>query len=195
MKKAQNQVKQAILADFSILANNKKSKMEIYSILANKYGISARNVRRIIGLLANKTETLANNTEILANKTETEIEYPEWFPNELKGQNQEDIPYELWHKYVPEHESTYKSDWHLFLDKYAAWLPPDSPRKQLSLETVDLKPHFLGTRRTVMHYQVSYKDGQYVFIDKNDGRRITHENFDEWKKLYHRACNANVILF
>ena len=57
--------------------------------------------------------------------------YPDWFPEELKGQNVIDIEYDLWMKYAEKlpYDKVLETPWIAFYKKYGQYMQKDHPNE------------------------------------------------------------------
>ena len=70
---------------------------------------------------------LDENVPCLDENVPCEKYYPEWFPEELKGQNVIDIEYDLWMKYAEKlpYDKVLETPWIAFYKKYGQYMQKD----------------------------------------------------------------------
>ena len=143
MKKTKTRVVYAILKEYENGAT-----MEY---LAQKYGITQGTIskwKKKYGTISENipcsTENIPCSTENIPCSTENvpcldknvpcstenvpcEKYYPEWFPEELKGQNVIDIEYDLWMKYAEKlpYDKVLETPWIAFYKKYGQYMQKD----------------------------------------------------------------------
>ena len=85
-----------------------------------KYGIISENVP----CLDENVPCLEENVPCLDENVPCEKYYPEWFPEELKGQNVIDIEYDLWMKYAEKltYDRVLETPWIAFYKKYGQYM-------------------------------------------------------------------------
>ena len=129
MKKTKTRVVYAILKEYENGAT-----MEY---LAQKYGITQGTIskwKKKYGTISENipcsTENVPCSNENIPCSTENvpcEKYYPEWFPEELKGQNVIDIEYDLWMKYAEKlpYDKVLETPWIAFYKKYGQYMQKD----------------------------------------------------------------------
>ena len=129
MKKTKTRVIYAVLKEYENGAT-----MEY---LAQKYGITHGTIskwKKKYGIISENvpcsTENVPCSTENVPCSTENvpcEKYYPEWFPEELKGQNVIDIEYDLWMKYAEKlpYDKVLETPWIAFYKKYGQYMQKD----------------------------------------------------------------------
>ena len=120
MKKTKTRVIYAILKEYENGAT-----MEY---LAQKYGITRGTISKWKKKYGTISEKFPSDTEKFPCSTEnvpcSEDIYPEWFPEELKGQNVIDIEYDLWMKYAEKlpYDKVLETPWIAFYKKYGQYM-------------------------------------------------------------------------
>ena len=126
MKKTKTRVIYAVLKEYENGATMK--------YLAQKYGISHGTIskwKKKYGTISENipcsTENIPCLDENIPCSTENipcEKYYPEWFPEELKGQNVIDIEYDLWMKYAEKlpYDKVLETPWIAFYKKYGQYM-------------------------------------------------------------------------
>lgn len=127
MKKTKTRVIYAVLREYENGATMK--------YLAQKYGLTHGTIskwKKKYGTLAENVPCLAENvpcsTENVPSLTEdvpcSRNIYPDWFPEELKGQNTIDIEYDLWMKYAEKlpYDKVLETPWIAFCKKYGQYM-------------------------------------------------------------------------
>ena len=129
MKKTKARVIYAILKEYENGAT-----MEY---LAQKYGISHGTIskwKKKYGIISENVPCsnenvpcLDENVPCLDENVPCEKYYPEWFPEELKGQNVIDIEYDLWMKYAEKlpYDKVLETPWIAFYKKYGQYMQKD----------------------------------------------------------------------
>ena len=126
MKKTKTRVVYAVLKEYENGAT-----MEY---LAQKYGITHGTIskwKKKYGIISENvpcyTENVpcyTENVPCLDKNVPCEKYYPEWFPEELKGQNVIDIEYDLWMKYADKlpYDKVFETPWIAFYKKYGQYM-------------------------------------------------------------------------
>ena len=126
MKKTKTRVIYAILKEYENGAT-----MEY---LAQKYGITQGTIskwKRKYGTISENipcsSENVPSDTENIPCSSENVPcgkYFPEWFPEELKGQNVIDIEYDLWMKYAEKlpYDKVLETPWIAFYKKYGQYM-------------------------------------------------------------------------
>ena len=126
MKKTKTRVVYAVLKEYENGAT-----MEY---LAQKYGITHGTIskwKKKYGIISENVPCLdknvpcfTENVPCLDENVPCEKYYPEWFPEELKGQNVIDIEYDLWTKYAGElpYDKVFETPWIAFYKKYGQYM-------------------------------------------------------------------------
>ena len=122
MKKTKARVIYAILKEYENGAT-----MEY---LAQKYGISHGTIskwKKKYGIISENVPCSNENVPCLDENVPCEKYYPEWFPEELKGQNVIDIEYDLWMKYAEKlpYDKVLETPWIAFYKKYGQYMQKD----------------------------------------------------------------------
>ena len=102
-----------------------------------KYGIISENVpcsnenvpclNKNIPCSTENVPCLDKNVPCSTENVPCEKYYPEWFPEELKGQNVIDIEYDLWMKYAEKlpYDKVLETPWIAFYKKYGQYMQKD----------------------------------------------------------------------
>ena len=126
MKKTKTRVVYAVLKEYENGAT-----MEY---LAQKYGITHGTISKWkkkygtisenVPCLDKNVPCLDKNVPCLDKNVPCEKYYPEWFPEELKGQNVIDIEYDLWMKYAEKlpYDKVLETPWIAFYKKYGQYM-------------------------------------------------------------------------
>ena len=126
MKKTKTRVVYAVLKEYENGAT-----MEY---LAQKYGITHGTIskwKKKYGIISENVPCLDKNVPCLDKNVPCSTEnvpcekyYPEWFPEELKGQNVIDIEYDLWMKYADKlpYDKVFETPWIAFYKKYGQYM-------------------------------------------------------------------------
>ena len=126
MKKTKTRVVYAVLKEYENGAT-----MEY---LAQKYGITHGTIskwKKKYGIISENVPCLDENVPCLDKNVPCSTEnvpcekyYPEWFPEELKGQNVIDIEYDLWMKYADKlpYDKVFETPWIAFYKKYGQYM-------------------------------------------------------------------------
>ena len=140
MKKAKTRVVYAVLKEYEngatmeYLAQKYGIKQGTISKWKKKYGIISENVPCSTENIPCSTENVPCSTEnvpcldenvpCLDENVPCEKYYPEWFPEELKGQNVIDIEYDLWMKYAEKlpYDKVLETPWIAFYKKYGQYM-------------------------------------------------------------------------
>ena len=136
MKKTKTRVIYAILKEYEngatmeYLAQKYGIKQGTISKWKKKYGIISENIPCSTENIPCSTENIPCSTENIPCSTENipcEKYYPEWFPEELKGQNVIDIEYDLWMKYAEKlpYDKVLETPWIAFYKKYGQYMQKD----------------------------------------------------------------------
>ena len=112
MKKTKTRVIYAVLKEYENGAT-----MEY---LAQKYGITQGTISK----WKKKYGTISENIPCSNENIPCEKYYPDWFPEELKGQNVIDIEYDLWMKYAEKlpYDKVLETPWIAFYKKYGQYM-------------------------------------------------------------------------
>ena len=140
MKKTKTRVVYAVLKEYEngatmeYLAQKYGITHGTISKWKKKYGIISENVTCSTENVPCSTENIPCSTENVPCSTENvpcldenvpcEKYYPEWFPEELKGQNVIDIEYDLWMKYAEKlpYDKVLETPWIAFYKKYGQYM-------------------------------------------------------------------------
>ena len=126
MKKTKTRVVYAVLKEYENGAT-----MEY---LAQKYGITHGTIskwKKKYGIISENVPCSNENVPCLDKNVPCSTEnvpcekyYPEWFPEELKGQNVIDIEYDLWMKYADKlpYDKVFETPWIAFYKKYGQYM-------------------------------------------------------------------------
>ena len=126
MKKTKTRVVYAVLKEYENGAT-----MEY---LAQKYGITHGTIskwKKKYGIISENIPCSNENIPCLDKNIPCSNEnipcekyYPEWFPEELKGQNVIDIEYDLWMKYADKlpYDKVFETPWIAFYKKYGQYM-------------------------------------------------------------------------
>ena len=119
MKKTKTRVVYAVLKEYENGAT-----MEY---LAQKYGIKQGTIskwKKKYGIISGNIPCSTENIPCLDKNVPCEKYYPEWFPEELKGQNVIDIEYDLWMKYAEKlpYDKVLETPWIAFYKKYGQYM-------------------------------------------------------------------------
>ena len=126
MKKTKTRVIYAILKEYENGAT-----MEY---LAQKYGISHGTIskwKKKYGTISENVPCFTENVPCSNENVPCSTEnvpcgkyFPEWFPEELKGQNVIDIEYDLWMKYAEKlpYDKVLETPWIAFYKKYGQYM-------------------------------------------------------------------------
>ena len=129
MKKTKTRVVYAVLKEYENGAT-----MEY---LAQKYGITHGTIskwKKKYGIISENVPCSTENVPCLDKNVPCSTEnvpcekyYPEWFPEELKGQNVIDIEYDLWMKYAEKlpYDKVLETPWIAFYKKYGQYMQKD----------------------------------------------------------------------
>ena len=124
MKKTKTRVVYAILKEYENGAT-----MEY---LAQKYGVSHGTIskwKKKYGTISENVPCSSENVPCSSENVPCSSEkyYPEWFPEELKGQNVIDIEYDLWMKYAEKlpYDKVLETPWIAFYKKYGQYMQKD----------------------------------------------------------------------
>ena len=112
MKKTKTRVVYAVLKEYENGAT-----MEY---LAQKYGITHGTISK----WKKKYGIISENVPCLDKNVPCGNRFPEWFPEELKGQNVIDIEYDLWMKYAEKlpYDKVLETPWIAFYKKYGQYM-------------------------------------------------------------------------
>ena len=129
MKKTKTRVIYAILKEYEngatmeYLAQKYGIKQGTISKWKKKYGIISEN----IPCSTENIPCLDKNIPCSNENIPCEKYYPEWFPEELKGQNVIDIEYDLWMKYAEKlpYDKVLETPWIAFYKKYGKYMQKD----------------------------------------------------------------------
>ena len=129
MKKTKTRVVYAVLKEYEngatmeYLAQKYGIKQGTISKWKKKYGIISEN----IPCLDKNIPCSNENIPCLDKNIPCEKYYPEWFPEELKGQNVIDIEYDLWMKYAEKlpYDKVLETPWIAFYKKYGQYMQKD----------------------------------------------------------------------
>ena len=126
MKKTKTRVVYAVLKEYENGAT-----MEY---LAQKYGITHGTIskwKKKYGIISENVPCSNENVPCFTENVPCSNEnvpcekyYPEWFPEELKGQNVIDIEYDLWMKYAEKlpYDKVLETPWIAFYKKYGQYM-------------------------------------------------------------------------
>ena len=124
MKKTKTRVVYAVLKEYENGAT-----MEY---LAQKYGVSHGTIskwKKKYGTISENVPCSSENVPCSSENVPCSSEkyYPEWFPEELKGQNVIDIEYDLWMKYAEKlpYDKVLETPWIAFYKKYGQYMQKD----------------------------------------------------------------------
>ena len=129
MKKTKTRLVYAVLKEYEngatmeYLAQKYGIKQGTISKWKKKYGIISEN----IPCLDKNIPCSNENIPCLDKNIPCEKYYPEWFPEELKGQNVIDIEYDLWMKYAEKlpYDKVLETPWIAFYKKYGQYMQKD----------------------------------------------------------------------
>ena len=140
MKKTKTRIIYAILKEYEngatmeYLAQKYGVKQGTISKWKKRYGIISENIPCSTENIPSDTENVPCSKENIPCSTEnvpsdTENvpcgnQFPEWFPEELKGQNVIDIEYDLWMKYAEKlpYDKVLETPWIAFHKKYGQYM-------------------------------------------------------------------------
>ena len=133
MKKTKTRVIYAILKEYEngatmeYLAQKYGITHGTISKWKKKYGIISENVpcsTENVPCLDKNVPCLDKNIPCSSENIPCEKYYPEWFPEELKGQNVIDIEYDLWMKYAEKltYDRVLETPWIAFYKKYGQYM-------------------------------------------------------------------------
>ena len=133
MKKTKTRVIYAILKEYEngatmeYLAQKYGINQGTISKWKKKYGIISENIPCSTENIPCSTENipcLDKNVPCSTENIPCEKYYPEWFPEELKGQNVIDIEYDLWMKYAEKlpYDKVLETPWIAFYKKYGQYM-------------------------------------------------------------------------
>ena len=133
MKKTKTRVVYAVLKEYEngatmeYLAQKYGIKQGTISKWKKKYGIISGNIpcsTENIPCLDKNIPCSTENIPCLDKNVPCEKYYPEWFPEELKGQNVIDIEYDLWMKYAEKlpYDKVLETPWIAFYKKYGQYM-------------------------------------------------------------------------
>ena len=143
MKKTKTRVIYAILKEYEngatmeYLAQKYGIKQGTISKWKKKYGIISENIPcstenipcldKNIPCLDKNVPCSNENVPCSNENIPCEKYYPEWFPEELKGQNVIDIEYDLWMKYAEKlpYDKVLETPWIAFYKKYGQYMQKD----------------------------------------------------------------------
>ena len=136
MKKTKTRVIYAILKEYEngatmeYLAQKYGVTHGTISKWKKKYGIISENVpcsTENVPCLDKNVPCSTENIPCLDKNVPCEKYYPEWFPEELKGQNVIDIEYDLWMKYAEKlpYDKVLETPWIAFYKKYGQYMQKD----------------------------------------------------------------------
>ena len=143
MKKTKTRVIYAILKEYEngatmeYLAQKYGIKQGTISKWKKKYGIISKNIpcstenipcsNENIPCLDKNIPCSNENIPCPTENIPCEKYYPEWFPEELKGQNVIDIEYDLWMKYAEKlpYDKVLETPWIAFYKKYGQYMQKD----------------------------------------------------------------------
>ena len=122
MKKTKTRVVYAVLKEYENGAT-----MEY---LAQKYGITHGTIskwKKKYGIISENVPSDTENVPCSSENVPCEKYFPEWFPEELKGQNVIDIEYDLWMKYAEKlsYDKVLETPWIAFYKKYGQYMQKD----------------------------------------------------------------------
>ena len=133
MKKTKTRVVYAVLKEYEngatmeYLAQKYGITHGTISKWKKKYGIISENVPCLDKNVPCSNENVpcfTENVPCLDENVPCEKYYPEWFPEELKGQNVIDIEYDLWMKYADKlpYDKVFETPWIAFYKKYGQYM-------------------------------------------------------------------------
>ena len=133
MKKTKTRVVYAVLKEYEngatmeYLAQKYGITHGTISKWKKKYGIISENVPCLDKNVPCSTENVPCSTEnvpCLDKNVPCGNRFPEWFPEELKGQNVIDIEYDLWMKYAEKlpYDKVLETPWIAFYKKYGQYM-------------------------------------------------------------------------
>ena len=140
MKKTKTRVVYAVLKEYEngatmeYLAQKYGITHGTISKWKKKYGIISENIpcsnenipcsNENIPCSNENVPCLDKNVPCLDKNVPCEKYYPEWFPEELKGQNVIDIEYDLWMKYADKlpYDKVFETPWIAFYKKYGQYM-------------------------------------------------------------------------
>ena len=133
MKKTKTRVVYAVLKEYEngatmeYLAQKYGITHGTISKWKKKYGIISENVpcsNENVPCSNENVPCLDKNVPCLDKNVPCEKYYPEWFPEELKGQNVIDIEYDLWMKYADKlpYDKVFETPWIAFYKKYGQYM-------------------------------------------------------------------------
>ena len=140
MKKTKTRVVYAVLKEYEngatmeYLAQKYGITHGTISKWKKKYGIISENVpcsnenvpcsNENVPCLDKNVPCLDKNVPCSTENVPCEKYYPEWFPEELKGQNVIDIEYDLWMKYADKlpYDKVFETPWIAFYKKYGQYM-------------------------------------------------------------------------
>ena len=133
MKKTKTRVVYAVLKEYEngatmeYLAQKYGITHGTISKWKKKYGIISENVPCLDKNVPCSMENVPcsmENVPCLDKNVPCEKYYPEWFPEELKGQNVIDIEYDLWMKYADRlpYDKVFETPWIAFYKKYGQYM-------------------------------------------------------------------------
>ena len=136
MKKTKTRVIYAILKEYEngatmeYLAQKYGINQGTISKWKKKYGIISENIPCSTENIPCLDKNIPCSNENIPCSTENipcEKYYPEWFPEELKGQNVIDIEYDLWMKYAEKlpYDKVLETPWIAFYKKYGQYMQKD----------------------------------------------------------------------
>ena len=139
MKKTKSRVIYAVLKEYEngatmeYLAQKYGITHGTISKWKKKYGTISENVPCSSENVPSDTENVPCSSENLPCLTENvpcENIYPDWFPEELKGQNVIDIEYDLWMKYAEKlpYDKVLETPWIAFYKKYGQYMQKELHR-------------------------------------------------------------------
>ena len=133
MKKTKTRVIYAVLKEYEngatmeYLAQKYGITQGTISKWKKKYGTISENIPCLDENIPCLDENIPCSTENIPCSTENvpcEKYYPDWFPEELKGQNVIDIEYDLWMKYAEKlpYDKVLETPWIAFYKKYGQYM-------------------------------------------------------------------------
>ena len=143
MKKTKTRVVYAVLKEYEngatmeYLAQKYGITHGTISKWKKKYGIISENVPcstenvpcldKNVPCSSENVPCLDENVPCSSENVPCEKYYPEWFPEELKGQNVIDIEYDLWMKYAEKlpYDKVLETPWIAFYKKYGQYMQKD----------------------------------------------------------------------
>ena len=143
MKKTKTRVVYAVLKEYEngatmeYLAQKYGITHGTISKWKKKYGIISENVPcsnenvpcldKNVPCSNENVPCFTENVPCLDKNVPCEKYYPEWFPEELKGQNVIDIEYDLWMKYAEKlpYDKVLETPWIAFYKKYGQYMQKD----------------------------------------------------------------------